>query len=84
MFMFEEVPEPVWNTSIGNSSGCCPAITSSAASRIAFESRASSSPSPSFALAAAHLISASAARNRAGIARPLTRKFSTARCVCAP
>ena len=30
-FMFDEVPEPVWNTSIGNWSSCSPAAISSAA-----------------------------------------------------
>ncbi len=33
-FMFEEVPEPVWNTSIGNWSSCFPAAISSAAAAI--------------------------------------------------
>ena len=31
-FMFEEVPEPVWKTSIGNWSSCSPAATASPAS----------------------------------------------------
>ena len=30
-FMFDEVPEPVWKTSIGNWSSCSPAATASAA-----------------------------------------------------
>ena len=34
-FMFEEVPEPVWKTSIGNCSSCSPAATCSAAAAIA-------------------------------------------------
>ena len=33
-FMFELVPEPVWNTSIGNWSSCAPDATSSAAAAI--------------------------------------------------
>ena len=32
-FMFDEVPEPVWKTSIGNWSSCSPAATSSPAAR---------------------------------------------------
>ena len=34
-FMFDEVPEPVWKTSIGNWSSCSPAATSVAAAAIA-------------------------------------------------
>ncbi len=30
-FMFDEVPEPVWKTSIGNWTSCSPAATASAA-----------------------------------------------------
>ena len=33
-FMFEEVPEPVWKTSIGNWSSCSPAATASPAAAI--------------------------------------------------
>ena len=33
VFMFDDVPEPVWKTSIGNWSSCSPAATSSAACR---------------------------------------------------
>ena len=33
-FMFVEVPEPVWKTSIGNWSSCLPAAISSAAAAI--------------------------------------------------
>ena len=34
-FMFDEVPEPVWKTSIGNWLSCSPAATASAAVAIA-------------------------------------------------
>jgi len=34
-FMFELVPEPVWNVSIGNASSCSPAATASAAAAMA-------------------------------------------------
>ena len=84
MFMFVEVPEPVWKTSIGNSSGCLPCATSWAASLIARASFPSRRPSSAFACADAHLIPASAVRKRAGIRRPDTWKLSTARCVWAP
>ena len=35
-FMFELVPEPVWNTSMGNWSACMPFATSSALASMAF------------------------------------------------
>ena len=38
-FMFDEVPEPVWKTSIGNWSSCSPAATASAAVAIALGDR---------------------------------------------
>jgi len=31
MFMFDDVPEPVWKTSTGNWSSCLPSATSRAA-----------------------------------------------------
>ena len=34
-FMFDEVPDPVWNTSIGNSASQSPRATSAAAAAIA-------------------------------------------------
>ena len=42
-FMFEEVPEPVWKTSIGNWSSCSPAATASPAAAIRSARSASSS-----------------------------------------
>ena len=44
-FMFEEVPEPVWKTSIGNWSSSSPAATRSPAAAIRSALSASSSPS---------------------------------------
>ena len=35
MFMFDEVPDPVWKTSIGNASSWPPAATAAAASSTA-------------------------------------------------
>ena len=40
-FMFDDVPEPVWKTSIGNSSSHRPSATSSAASTMAAAMRLS-------------------------------------------
>ena len=44
-FMLLEVPEPVWKTSIGNSSSCSPAATAAAAFSIAAARSGSSTPS---------------------------------------
>ncbi len=60
MFMFDDVPEPVWNTSTGKWSSQRPSATSAAASWIACAIGASSTPSEAFTLAAAALIRASA------------------------
>ena len=84
MFMFDDVPDPVWYVSTGNSPSCLPAATSSAACAIASAMAPSSVPSSLLASAAAFLI-----RARAAIcvdSRPLPEigKFSTARWVCAP
>ena len=55
-FMFDEVPEPVWKTSIGNWSSCLPAATSSPAAAIRSAISASSRPSSALTRAAAALI----------------------------
>ena len=47
-FMFDDVPEPVWKTSIGNWSSCSPRATASAALAIASASFGSSLPSSAF------------------------------------
>ncbi len=83
-FMFELVPDPVWNTSTGNCSSCSPAATSSAAAAIAVgEPRARARRCAPLTRAAAALTRPSAriwARSRP---RPEIGKFSTARWVCA-
>ena len=87
-FMFDDVPEPVWNTSIGNWSSNSPAATSSAAAAIA-------SPTGFVDLrhvaqarvhrAASRLDQRERADQRArSIGSPEIGKFSTARWVCAP
>ena len=82
-FMFELVPEPVWNTSMGNWSSCAPEATSSAAAATASAISASSTPSVLFTRAAAPLTRPSARICAGSIGRPEMGKFSTARCVCA-
>jgi len=81
--MFDDVPEPVWNTSIGNSPSWRPAITWSAAATIAAAVSASTTPSSRLAMAAARLIWPRAAMWCGEIPRPEIGKFSTARCVWA-
>ena len=65
--MFDEVPEPVWKTSIGNWSSCSPAATSSPAFAIRSARSESSSPSSALARAAAALIRPSQWITGAGI-----------------
>lgn len=83
VFMFDEVPEPVWKTSTGNCSSQRPSATSSAASWTACATSSSSTPSSALTLAAAALIRASAAMWARSRRWPLTGKFSTARWVWA-
>ena len=83
-FMLVEVPDPVWNTSIGNSASCCPASTSCAAATIAPATSAGSRPRSRFTSAATRLTIPSARRKARGSGRPLIGKLSTARWVVAP
>src|ERR1039458_4451722 len=83
-FMLLEVPDPVWNTSIGNWSSCSPTATAAAASWIAAAIASSSTPSSPFTTAASPLSEASAPIMSRPIRSPDTGKFCTARCVCAP
>ena len=83
-FMFDEVPEPVWKTSIGNWSSCSPAATASAAVAIRSATSASSSPSSALTRAAAPLIRPSQWITAAGIGSPDTGKFATALRVSPP
>ncbi len=79
-FMFDDVPEPVWNTSIGNWSSYAPPATSSAAAAIA----SCIGRSSRLTRAASALIIASACTSAGAIGRPEIGKFSIARWVCAP
>ena len=84
MFMLDWVPLPVCQTRSGNSSGCSPASTSSAAAAMASAFSSASRPRSRFTRAAAFLTSASAATISRGIRSPEIRKFCRERSVCAP
>ena len=83
-FMLVEVPEPVWNTSIGNWSSCCPAATSSPARATRSAMSASSNPSSAFTRAASALMRPSQRTTGAGTGSPDTGKFSIAFVVSDP
>ena len=83
VFMLLDVPEPVWNTSIGNWSSWSPVATSSAAMTMASAMSCSRMPSSAFALAQADLIWARAWIWADSRGVPEMGKFSTARWVCA-
>ena len=83
MFMLDDVPEPVWKTSIGNASTCSPSTIVAAASRIACACWDVSTPSCSLAVAAAALTRAIALISAGSIGVPEIGKFSTARWVWA-
>src|SRR4051794_39598926 len=83
-FMFEEVPEPVWKTSIGNWSSWRPSAISSAAAAIRFARSASSSPRSALARAAAPLMRPSQRTTSTGTRSPETGKLSTALRVSMP
>ena len=83
-FMFDEVPEPVWKTSIGNWSSCSPAAIASAAAAIRSARSRSSRPRSALTRAAAPLIRPSQWITGNGTRSPETGKFSTALLVSAP
>jgi hypothetical protein len=83
-FMLELVPEPVWNTSMGNCASQRPSATSAAAALMASAMSDSITPSRALACAAAPLMRASAAISEASRRTPEIGKFSTARWVWAP
>src|SRR5436190_16784427 len=83
-FMFDEVPEPVWKTSIGNWSSCLPAVTSSAAAAIFSATCGSSLPSSALTVAAAPLMRPSQWMTEAGTVSLEIGKFSTAFFVSPP
>jgi hypothetical protein len=83
-FMFDDVPEPVWNTSTGNCASCSPAAMASAAFAIRSATSASSSPRSAFTRAAAPLIRPSWRTTATGTRSPDTGKFATAFVVSPP
>ena len=83
-FMFVEVPEPVWKTSIGNWPSCLPAAISPAAFSIREALRFESSPSSPLTAAAAPLIRANQWMTDSGTVSPEMGKFSTAFVVSVP
>ena len=83
-FMFDEVPEPVWKTSIGNWSSCLPSATSSAAAAIVSARLLSSRPSCPLTRAAAPLMRPSHWITAAGTGWPETGKLSIAFFVSPP
>ena len=82
--MFEEVPEPVWKTSMGNWSSCWPAATSSPARATRSAMSESSNPSSAFTRAASALMRPSQRTTGAGTGSPDTGKFSIAFVVSDP
>ena len=83
-FMFDEVPEPVWKTSIGNCLSWAPDATSAAAAEIAFAVFASSRPRSPLTTAAAPLMRPSQWMTSAGTGSPEILKFATAFAVSPP
>ena len=83
-FMFDEVPEPVWKTSIGNWSSWSPRATASAAVPIESASFGSSLPRSAFARAAAPLMRPSQWITDGGTRSPEIGKLSTAFFVSPP
>src|SRR4051794_39041105 len=83
-FMFEDVPEPVWKTSIGNWSSWSPLATSSAAAAIRSATAESSRPSSALARAAAPLIRPSHCTTDTGTRSPEMGKLATAFVVSPP
>ena len=69
-FMFDEVPEPVWKTSMGNWSSCSPAAISSPAAAMRSATSASSRPSSALVRAAAALTRPSIRTTGAGTRSP--------------
>ena len=83
-FVFVEVPEPVWKTSIGNCSSCLPAAISAAALSMPSALRFASRPSSPLTAAAAPFTRASQCTTDTGMVSPEIGKFSTAFAVSAP
>jgi hypothetical protein len=83
-FMLVCVPLPVCQTESGNSVGCFPSITSSAAATITFAFSGGSLPSSSFTSAAAFFRIAMPRMTARGISSSPMSKWCSDRWVCAP
>src|SRR4051794_3307370 len=83
-FMFDDVPDPVWKTSIGNWSSSSPFAMRAAAAAMRSALSRSSRPSSAFTRAAAPLMRPSQRATEAGIGSPETGKFATAFVVSVP
>src|SRR6187200_1257756 len=83
-FMFEDVPDPVWKTSIGNWSSNSPLAIRSPAAAIRSAFSLSRRPRSAFTRAAAALIRPSQRATETGMDSPETGKFSTAFLVSVP
>jgi hypothetical protein len=77
-FMFDDVPEPVWKTSIGNWSSSSPFAMRCAAAAMRSALSRSRSPRSAFAWAAAPLMRPSQRATGVGMGSPETGKFATA------
>ena len=84
VFMFVDVPLPVWKTSTTNWSSCLPSATACAAWMIGPPRSAGSRPRSMLTCAAAFLISPMARMNERGTRSGLIWKFTSARRVWAP
>ncbi len=82
--MFEDVPDPVWKTSIGNWSSSSPWAMRSPAAAIRSALPASRSPNSAFTRAAAALIRPSQRATGIGIGSPEIGKLPIALLVSAP
>src|SRR3954451_20163863 len=83
-FMFDDVPEPVWKTSIGNWSSSSPFAICCAAAAMRSALSWSSSPSSALTRAAAPLMRPSQRATGAGIGSPDTGKLAIAFVVSPP
>ena len=83
-FMFDDVPDPVWKTSIGNWSSNSPLAMRSPAAAILSAFSLSRRPRSAFTRAAAALMRPSQRATEAGMGSPETGKFSTALRVSVP
>ena len=83
-FVFVDVPDPVWKTSMGNWSSWRPAATSAAAAAIAFASSSPSLPSSPLTRAAAPLMRPSQWMTSGGTVSPEMGKLLTAFSVSPP